>query len=691
MPEHHDSPIPFPVSTCPGSTPQESGGRLVNCTAEPLEQTSPAKFKWSRTAGVSQHALTANAGYRGGLIVNNLSYECWAGTAQKVDATGNVTPIGPFPGTRTVTIARNQGPQPDVVAVDLDNGAYVLGASTPVAATCTATIGGTSFTSGDTVNLIFLNIFIPTFPLTISYVLGGGESANTVATALNGLINSNPTLGANNVSSSVSGNVLTISHIGNIGNSTNLTYGTAGSNGETITFNPASGYLTGGDGTAGAFSGVPTVFTGQGNLPQPNSVCFQDGYFFFTIGSNQCYATALNSLTVSPLTFITAEAKSDVQLLRGIPFNGLLLLFTTGHCEVWQDAANPAPNFPYSRIAVLEVGLAQSNAIAGYETGFSELLWVANDHAVHWMSDGGLTQLKVSPPDLDRLIEAEIRAGNTLTAGACIANGKKFWHLSSPNWTWEFNLQTRKWHERASLSNGLLVPWRFVGGHPAFGKWLGGDTLSGKILYIDSAANDEDGTPMLFRMESGPVKTFPQQTRISRADFDLVFGTGKAVNDVTMLVSGAASGNGGVVRLSVDDASRCNPMDVVVVSGVAGTTEANGTWQINVIDPQHIELIGSVYANAYTSGGTVIDKTAPPNMTDPQIAISLSKNGGDSWGSPKIRALGPQRRSGRSRVYVLDSGISGSFGDRWRLDVTDPVPVTVFGGVQSTDPRVGGV
>jgi hypothetical protein len=40
-----------------------------------------------------------------------------------------------------------------------------------------------------------------------------------------------------------------------------------------------------------------------------------------------------------------------------------------------------------------------------------------------------------------------------------------------------------------------------------------------------------------------------------------------------------------------------------VVSGVTGTTEANGTWTVAVVDNNDISLIGSTFVNAYVSGG----------------------------------------------------------------------------------------
>jgi hypothetical protein len=688
------TPISWPTSSFPGNNPQESGGRLINAYAEPLGDVGPGKFKWIRSPGLSQFAVSANSGYRGGLTVGGVSYETWANDASTVSSAGALTPIGTgvFPGTKKVSIARNQAsPTPDVVAVDLDNGAYVLGSAAVLAATATATIGGTTFNTGDVVALTFLNpalSVIGSFPISVSYTLGAAETAITVATALAAAVNANSALAAANLTATSAGAVITFDHQGSIGNQTSVDSGVTGTGNETVTFAPVSGNLAGGQGTFGAFTGNPTLFNGAGNLPEPNSVCFQDGYFFFTIGDGRIFASTINGLTVTALTFITVQAKADVQLLRGIAFSGLLLAFTTGSCEVWQDAAIPAPAFPYSRIGVLETGLIQPNAIAGWDTGFSELIWVDEGCGVQWMTSGGLAFIKISPPDLDRLIEAEVRAGNTLEAGVYITAGKKFWALSSPNWTWEFNLQTKKWNERWSLATSEIYGrWRATGGHPAFGKWMLGDVQSGNLLYIDDTNYTENGASQIWRMESGPVRAFPSELRVARGDFDFVFGVGQAVGSVTTGVTGAAAGAGGIIALAVTSTTNMRTNDVARVSGVVGTVEANGVWQITVIDATHIGLQGSVFTNAYTSGGSVVDLTSPPNSVAPQVAVSMSRNGGLNWGNPLIRSLGAQAHSRRQYVSVSNMGQAGSMGVRWRLDVTDDVYVSFFGGTQSSELR----
>lgn len=561
------SPIPFPLSSFPGANPQEGAGRLINCYAEPLGEparpSAPAPQVWRGAAGLSQHALTVQAGYRGGLLVNNLSYEVFLNTALTVDAGGNVNVLGGFPGAKKVSIARNQvSPNPDVIAVDVDNGAYKLS--------------------------------------------GGG---------------------------------------------------------------------------------APTAFNGGGILPQPNSCWFQDSYIFFTVANGQVFATAQNSLAMNALTTITVQAKADVTLLRGIPFSGLSFLFTTGSCEVWQDAANVAPNFPYARLVVLEFGLIQSAAIAGWETGFSELLWVGQDYKVRWLSPGSLAPLEVSPSDLDRLIEIQVKAGNLIEAGCYSVGGKKFWHISSPLWSWEFNLSTKKWTERWSLNGGVYGRWRATCGHPAFNRWIVGDQQSGNLLFPDDSNYTENGAVLLYRIESGPVRDFPQQLRIARADFDFTFGVGQVTGNYQMIVLGAAAGTGGVVRLTVNGTSQAKTGDEVQVAGVGGTVEANGVFPMTVVDSTHIELQGVPFVHAYTSGGIATDITAPPGAINPSCAISCSKDGGLSYDVPSIRSLAPQAKTKRSRASVKNRGQAGPSGVRWRIDITDPVYRGLMGATMSSDPR----
>lgn len=369
---------------------------------------------------------------------------------------------------------------------------------------------------------------------------------------------------------------------------------------------PAIQCVSPGNGAFAVTSASVTAFNGGGVLPAPNSVAAQDGYFFWTIGDNRVFAAGPNSTTVNALTFTTIQSRATGNLLRGVPYQGLMFFFDEDFCEVWQDTAQPFPAFPYSRYAVIDVGLYGRNAIAGYEDSFGALHWVGDDAKVHGLN--GTTPTTVSPPDLDRLIQAVGKANaDTLQASCYVESGKKFWVLSSPTWSWELNLNTGFWNERASWNAGQFGNWRSVGSLFAFGKWLSGDNLSTHLLSIDPNSNQEFGNPMRMRMESGPVKNFPNRSTIARADFDFVTGVGQ--------------------------------------SGLTTPTGQN-----------------------------------------PHCSISCSRNGGLSWDTPRIRALGPQAY-GLQRVYATRFGQSGIHGPRFRLDVSDEVYAAFMAATCSDDVR----
>lgn len=525
--------IPIPTSSCPGANPQEGAGRLINCYVEPLGvqgKGAIAPLVWRRSPGLSLFGTASHSGYRGGMQVGGFSYEAWGGVAATVDSSGNVADIGVFPGSSPISIAHNLvQPVPDVVAVDPNVGAYILHTQTLVNASATATIGGT-VTTGDVVTLTFINDQLELLQ-PISYTVAGGDTLTTIATHLTSAINANASLSgtAIGMAATSSGAVITITQPGSIANQTFMQSAVSGAATETVSFAPTTGYLAGGGGTAGiTWSGTPLPYNGLGAMPQPNSVAFEDGYFFFTTGQGQVFASDLNALTMNALSFVTISSRSDVTLLRGIAYSGLMFFFTTASCEIWQDTAQPPPGFPYSRAVVLDTGLIQSNAIAGFETGFAALLWVDQDYGVYYMLPSSLAPpQKVSTPDLERLIEAQIKAGATLEAGCYFVGAEKFWTLSSPAWTWEFNIRTAQWNERWSLqTSGIYGRWRGRFGHPAFSKFILGDVQSGNLLVVDDQNYSEVGVPQLFRIESGPVAAFPGYLRVARADFLFDMGVG---------------------------------------------------------------------------------------------------------------------------------------------------------------------
>jgi hypothetical protein len=78
-----------------------------------------------------------------------------------------------------------------------------------------------------------------------------------------------------------------------------------------------------------------------------------------------------------------------------------------------------------------------------------------------------------------------------------------------------------------------------------------------------------------------------------------------AIAPGALTITGTASGTSSRVRITVSSTTGITTGDYKTISAVLGTTEANGTWSVNVIDATHLDLVGTTYANAYVSGGIV--------------------------------------------------------------------------------------
>ena len=84
-------------------------------------------------------------------------------------------------------------------------------------------------------------------------------------------------------------------------------------------------------------------------------------------------------------------------------------------------------------------------------------------------------------------------------------------------------------------------------------------------------------------------------------------------------ISDAVDNGAGLIRLTVNTTNGMITGQQVTVGDVDGTTEANGNWTIAVISDTEIDLDGSTFTNAYSSGGYVVNNPALPynNTTIP--------------------------------------------------------------------------
>jgi hypothetical protein len=287
----------------------------------------------------------------------------------------------------------------------------------------------------------------------------------------------------------------------------------------------------------GGFSvagGVVSAYP-DGDVNQPNSVCSLDGYFLFTYGDGTIVASDLNSLNINSLSNAKAESDPD-GLLRGMVSGSIFYAFGPNSIEAWQDAGTQP--FPLSRAHVLNLGLIGPWAVAGGQGGWSEgLYFVASDRTVRSLK--GFDQAVISIGPVERAL-AKVADASTIRAMVYVAGELKIVSISAPGFTWEYNVTTQQWHERMSFG---AAQWRADQSVWAFGKWLVGDTKSQTLFQVHEDAQQEGPDPIVWTVESLPVKQFPSQMVVGQADFDFV--TGQAPGPTQPEVSVSWSDDGG--------------------------------------------------------------------------------------------------------------------------------------------------
>lgn len=352
-----------------------------------------------------------------------------------------------------------------------------------------------------------------------------------------------------------------------------------------------------GDGAQVIASGAVSSYP-DNDVGQPNSVVFHKGFFCFTYGDGKTRTSGINSTSINTNDVATAESKPD-SLLRAIPLgNGQILLCGDASIEVWGGQNDTA--YPWSYIATIPRGIIGPYAIAGHEDGFGKgVFFAGDDFGVHTLN--GYQTVKISPPDLDRAIEAET-SKSSIRVSVFIAGGRSFVAVQGTDWCWCYDVGEQTWHERESY---LVKYWRACFPVKAFGKWLCGDLNTGDLLEISMSEQTEVGDPLRMRIETGPAGAFPSKVRINSIELYLTKGVG--------------------------DAEGLDPVE-----------------------------------------------------TAPDVEISMSRDGGNTWLDPRVVKIGRQAiTDGRVRASIW--GHADVQGVRWRFDMSSSVPFALMGADMKAD------
>lgn len=171
-------------------------------------------------------------------------------------------------------------------------------------------------------------------------------------------------------------------------------------------------------------------------------------------------------------------------------------------------------------------------------------------------------------------------------------------------------------------------------------------TQSADVLYLThpdfaprklNRFGDTNWTLETIDFQDGPY--FSVNSRVNNTTVSLTpsaaTGTGVTLTTApTRTITNAVNNGSGLIRITATGHDM-STRQRVFITGVTGTTEANGNWTITVIDANTFDLQGSTFTNAYVAGGTTFYGVF--ESTDVGRLIRLKE--GSVWGWARITAF----------------------------------------------------
>lgn len=128
----------------------------------------------------------------------------------------------------------------------------------------------------------------------------------------------------------------------------------------------------------------------------------------------------------------------------------------------------------------------------------------------------------------------------------------------------------------------------------------------------------------------------------------------------SLAITGCANNGSGLIRVAVSDTSQLVTGNPYTITGVVGTTEANGFWKITVIDATHFDLQGSAFVHAYASGGLLFPNMAVSNCANNGsglIRVTIADTTGLETGTTYTinSVVGTTEANGSWKITIIDT------------------------------------
>lgn len=147
-----------------------------------------------------------------------------------------------------------------------------------------------------------------------------------------------------------------------------------------------------------------------------------------------------------------------------------------------------------------------------------------------------------------------------------------------------------------------------------FDKYFGAaETIENFIIFPHGGISRRAGTKFIAECADStkvsrliPFEFSDQETYVLEFANTVVrvFKNGGRIEETAVAITGAADNGSGLIRITTGASHGYSTGDPVSISAVLGTLEANiQDWVVTNVDATHFDLDGSVFTNAYTSGG----------------------------------------------------------------------------------------
>lgn len=274
--------------------------------------------------------------------------------------------------------------------------------------------------------------------------------------------------------------------------------------------------------------------TGVQQITDPNffpssTVTFFDGYFCFVRnGTKQFFLSPLYAITpFDPLLAASKEATPDL-LLAIANSHEQLFLFGQERTEIWYDAGNPPPAFPFQRSdgAIIQRGtLAPLSIVLEDNTlfflGDDAMFYRANNFVPERLSNHAVENAWQQYPTLTDAVSLVYTTLGHKQVTITFPTAKK---------TWTVDLATRRWHERESWigvsEDDSIGRWRGNCVITAYNRVLIGDSVTGQIGQLNYDVFTEWGNTMRGLIDGPPIHQDRKRVFMKRFELDVESGVG---------------------------------------------------------------------------------------------------------------------------------------------------------------------